>query len=174
MDRFDRGIFALLRGRGVGDFRNRAKLRVTRLNAHGVSVLESVVPQLGIQALRIPDCQLQISRRQWERSEIQAQLIASGRLSIEMYDNHRRCPDSPGTYATKPTDQADENDANGDESAAQFADPTGNIFVTKRAKPGKSRIKPGNASSPKRGDLNNFRDIPNTTPRRRARIRGDS
>ena len=108
------------------DFWTRFNRCVTRLNAHGLAVNESIVFHRAIQALRIPDGQLPILLATLETFSNPTSVESLKALTVKMYETHRGKLDSSEVFATD-TNPGNEGEASEDEEI-EFTDETGKCF----------------------------------------------
>ena len=122
------------------DFWTRFARRVTRLNAHGLNIIESAVFRRETQALRIPDGQLPILLATLATFPNPDSIDSLKSLTVKMYEAHRGEIDSSGMFVTE---LARGNDCTSSETEEiEFADEAGNVFLLKPKKATKSRNKP--------------------------------
>ena len=90
------------------DFWTRFTRCVTRLNAHGLAVGESIVFHRAIQALGIPDGQLHILLAALETSPNPTSVESMKALAIKMYEAHRGKHDSSEVFAANVNHEGEE------------------------------------------------------------------
>ena len=119
------------------DFGTRFARCVARLNAHGLTLSESIVSHRAIQALLVPDGQLPILLATLETFPNPTSVGALKSLTIKMYETHRGELDSSEVFAAD-LNAGNDNDSS-DEEEVEFTDDTGGILLLKPKKATKSR-----------------------------------
>ena len=143
------------------DFWTRFTRCVTRLQAHGLAMSESVVFHRSIQALRIPEGHLPILLATLETFPNPTSVDSLKSLTIKMYETHRGKTDSSEVSNAITCEGDDGNESETEGAEMQFADESGEIFLLRPKKATKSRNKPGNAETSKQGSVTNFQGTPN-------------
>ena len=135
---------------------------ITRLNAHGVNLHESIVFHRSIQDLRLPEVQLPIILATLETFQNPTASNTLRELSIKMYETRKGEIDSSEVFHEQAMLQDDDEKSETDGGEAiQVANEEGGTFLMEVEKPAKSRNKPGQDESAKRGAVANPQGVPN-------------
>ena len=153
------------------DFWTRFTRCTTRLNAHGMNLSESIIFHRAIQALRLPEGQLPILLATLETFPNPTSVTSLRELSIKMYETHKSKIDPSEVFTTGNTENGEEHSESEEESTVQLTNEEGKVFLMKVKKAVKSRNKPGQAESSKRGSVTNFQGVPNGIQKPRVCIR---
>ena len=133
------------------DFRTRFARCTTRLNAHGMNLSGSIIFHRAIQAIRVPEGQLPILLATLETFPNPTSVTSLRELSIKMYETHKSKPDSSEVFMAKNIESDEENSESEEGNTVQLTNEEGKVFLMKVKKATKSRNKPGQAESSKRG-----------------------